>query len=162
MKTTAMKLDEIDKKILTILQHNCKISNSALAQEINLTAPAALERVKKLEKNGLILGYRAVLNKKELGKGLTCFISLHLEHHNRQEIFPLIEEGLKSLEEIEEIHLLTGRHDYLIKINIRDVDELRTFLMEKLTKIGYINEIETFLAISSISNTNANLINENE
>lgn len=157
-----MKLDAIDKKILTILQNNCKISNSALAQEINLTAPAALERVKKLEKNGLILGYRAVLNKKELGKGLTCFISLHLEHHNKQEIFPLIEEGLKSLEEIEEIHLLTGRHDYLIKINIRDVDELRTFLMEKLTKIGYINEIETFLAISSISNTNANLINENE
>jgi len=157
-----MKLDKIDKKILMILQNNCKISNAALAREIRLTAPAALERVKKLEKNGLILGYKAILNKKKLGKGLTCFIALHLEHHNKREMFPLIEKGLKKLEEIEEIHFLTGRHDYLIKVNLRDVDELREFLVEKLTKIEFINAIETFLAISSITNTNLSLIDEKE
>jgi len=62
----------------------------------------------------------------------------------------------------EGIHLVTGRHDYLIKINLRDVDELKDFIFEKLTKIEFISKVETFLSISSITNTNFKLVNEND
>lgn len=157
-----MKIDKFDKKILRMLEHNCKISNASLAREIGLTAPATLERVKKLKKNGLILGYKAILNKKKLGKGLTCFIALNLEHHSKQNTDYIIEKHLKMLKNIEEIHLVTGRHDYLIKVNLKDVDELRDFIFEKLTKIEFISKVETFLAISSITNTSFSLIDENE
>lgn len=152
------KIDEFDKKILRILQNNSKISNASLAREIGLTAPAALERVKKLQKNGFIIGYQAILNKKKLGKGLTCFIALNLEHHNKRNTDALIEKHLKRLGEIEEINLVTGRHDYLLKVNLRDVDDLREFIFEKLTKIEFISKVETFLSLSSIANPNLNLI----
>jgi len=144
--------------ILRIMQNNSKISNAALAREIGLTAPATLERVKKLQKDGFILGYKAILNKKKLGKGLTCFIALNLEHHNKLHTDTLIEKHLKKLGKIEEIHLITGRHDYLIKVNLRDVDELKEFILEKLTKIEFISKVETFLSLSSIANSNQNLV----
>ena len=153
-----LKIDKFDKNILKILQNNSKISNTAIAKEIGLTAPAALERVKKLQKNGFILGYKAVLNKKKLGKGLTCFIALNLEHHNKRNTDALIEKHLKKLGNIEEIHLVTGRHDYLLKVNLRDIDALREFIFEKLTKIEFISKVETFISLSSITNPSLNLI----
>jgi len=154
----ALIIDKFDKKILRILQKNSKISNAALAKEIGLTAPAALERVKKLQKNDIIIGYQVILNKKKLGKGLTCFIALNLEHHNKPSTDTFIEKHLKRLGEIEEINLVTGRHDYLLKVNLRDVEELREFIFEKLTKIEFISKVETFLSLSSINNPNLNLI----
>lgn len=150
-------MDEFDKDILKILQNNSKISNAALAKEIGLTPPAALERVKKLQKNGYILGYKTILNKKKLGYGLTCFIALNLEHHNKRNTDALIEKHLKKLSNIEEIHLITGRHDYLLKVNLRDIDELREFIFEKLTKIEFISKVETFISLSSITNPSLNL-----
>ncbi|MGB8951505.1 MAG: Lrp/AsnC family transcriptional regulator [Candidatus Aminicenantales bacterium] len=153
-----MNLDNFDKKILDLLSTNAKISNAALAREIGLTPPATLERVRKLEKNGFILGYKTVLDKNKLGKGLTCFVALHLAHHNKQKVFQLVENSLKKYEEIEEIHLVTGRYDYLIKIHLKNVEELREFIIEKLTKLGFISKVETFVAISSLNNANFNLV----
>ena len=157
-----LKIDKSDKKILMILQNNGKISNTKLAERISLTAPATLKRVKKLQKSGFIVGYKAILDKKKLGKGLTCFIALNLDHHGKRNTGYLIERYLKKLNEIEEIHLVTGRHDYLIKINLRDVDELKDFIFEKLTKIEFIHKVETFLSISSITNPNFKLVNEDD
>jgi Lrp/AsnC family leucine-responsive transcriptional regulator len=158
----AVKIDRFDQKILRILQENCKISNAALAKKIGLTPPAMLERVKKLEREGFILGFKAVLNKKKLGKGLTCLIALDLEHHNKRKVFNSVEENLKKLSDVENIYLVTGRYDYLITVNLRDVEELREFVAEKLTKIEFINKVETFIAISSLANSIFNFSNKNE
>ena len=158
----AVKIDRFDQKILRILQENCKISNTALAKKIGLTPPAMLERVKKLEREGFILGFKAVLNKKKLGKGLTCLIALDLEHHNKRKVFNSVEENLKKLSDVENIYLVTGRYDYLITVNLRDVEELREFVAEKLTKIEFINKVETFIAISSLANSSFNFSNKNE
>jgi Lrp/AsnC family leucine-responsive transcriptional regulator len=159
---TAVKIDRFDQEILRILQENCKISNTALAKKIGLTPPATLERVKKLEKEGFILGYQAILNKKKLGKGLACLIALDLEHHNKRKVFESVEESLKKVAEIENIYLVTGRYDYLIKVNLRDVEELREFVVKKLTKIEFIDKVETFIAISSMANLNFSFSAENE
>jgi len=156
-----LEIDRFDKRILKILSDQGKISNTALAREIGLTPPATLERVRKLERNGYIQGYKALLNKDKLGKGLTCFIALHLAHHNKRKVFNLVEQSLKKFEEVEEIHLITGRYDYLIKIHLRNVDELKEFIIAKLTKIAFISRVETFLAVSSMANSNFNLIDEN-
>jgi Lrp/AsnC family leucine-responsive transcriptional regulator len=155
-------MDRFDQKILGILQENCKISNAALAKKIGLTPPATLERLKKLENEGIILGFKAILNPKKLGKSLTCLIALDLEHHNRRKVFHSVEENLKRLTEIENIYLVTGRYDYLIKVNLRDVEELQEFLVEKLTKIEFINKVETFIAISSIPSSRFIVSNNNE
>ena len=158
-----IRIDPFDKKILSILQENGRISNADLARKIGLTAPATLERVKKLQKNGFIVGYKAILDKKKLGKGLTCFMALNLEHHKKRNTDLLVERHLKKFNNIEEIHLVTGRHDCLIKVNLRDVDELKDFIFEKLTKIEFVSKVETFLSISYIANKNFNLIdNEDE
>lgn len=154
-----MNYDEYDKGILRILYEDSKISNSALAQKISLSPPATLERVRKLRANGIIKGQRAILDKKKLGRGLTCFIALQIKHLRRQEAFQRIEERLKQLEEIEEIYFLTGRIDYLIKVNIRDIDEFREFFSAKLSKVQMIERAETFVVVSSAVNPRYNPIN---
>ncbi len=154
-----MKYDEYDKGILRILHNDSKISNSTLAQRIRLSPPATLERVKKLRMNGIILGQKAILDKKKLGRGLTCFISLQIKHLHRKEAYDRIEEHLKQLEEIEEIYFLTGKIDYLIKVNIKDIDEFRQFFIAKLSKVPMIERAETFVVVSSAINPGYNPIN---
>jgi DNA-binding Lrp family transcriptional regulator len=154
-----MNYDEYDKGILRTLYDDSKISNSALAQRINLSPPATLERVRKLRSNGIIKGQRAILDKKKLGRGLTCFIALQIKHLRRQEDYRRIEEHLERLEEIEEIYFLTGRIDYLIKVNIRDIDEFREFFIAKLSKVQMIERAETFVVVSSAVNPRYNPIN---
>ncbi len=154
-----MKYDEYDKGILRTLYENSRISNSTLAQKIRLSPPATLERVRKLRTNGIIQGQKAVLDKKKLGRGLTCFIALQIKHLHRQEAYRRIEEHLKQLEEIEEIYFLTGRIDYLIKVNVRDIDEYRDFFMAKLSKVQMIERAETFVVVSSAVNPRYNPIN---
>ena len=154
-----MKYDAFDKGILKILYEDGKISNSTLAQKIKLSPPATLERVRKLRTNGIIQGQRAILDKKKLGRGLTCFIALQIKHIHRQEHYRRIEERLKQLEEIEEIYFLTGRIDYLIKVNVRDIDEYQEFFMAKLSKVQMIERAETFVAVSSAVNPRYNPIN---
>lgn len=154
-----MDYDESDKGILKALYDDSKISNSSLAQKIGLSPPATLERVRKLRANGVIQGQRAILDKKKLGRGLTCFLALQIKHLHRQEDYQRIEEHLKQLEEIEEIYFLTGRIDYLIKVNVRDIDEFREFFMAKLSKVQMIERAETFVAVSSALNPRYNPIN---
>jgi Lrp/AsnC family leucine-responsive transcriptional regulator len=154
-----VKYDEFDKGILKILYEDSKISNSTLAKKINLSPPATLERVRKLRTNGIIQGQRAILDKKKLGRGLTCFLALQIKHLHRQEAYQRIEEHLKQLEEIEEIYFLTGRIDYLIKVNVRDIDEFREFFIAKLSKVQMIERAETFVVVSSSVNSRYNPIN---
>ncbi|HPW16749.1 MAG TPA: Lrp/AsnC family transcriptional regulator [Candidatus Aminicenantes bacterium] len=154
-----MIYDEYDKGILRILYEDGKVSNAALARRISLSPPATLERVRKLRTNGVIRGQRAVLDKTKLGRGLTCFLALQIKHLRRREDYRRVEAQLKQLEEIEEIYFLTGRIDYLIKVNIRDIDEFREFFMAKLSKVPMIERAETFVAVSSAVNPRYDPIN---
>src|SRR5512136_901881 len=138
-----MKYDEYDKGILKILYEDSKVSNSTLAQKINLSPPATLERVRKLRANGIIQGQKAILDKKKLGRGLTCFLALQI----------------KQLQEIEEIYFLTGRIDYLIQANFRDIDEFREFFIAKLSIVQMIEPAESFVVVSSAVNPRYNPIN---
>ncbi len=141
-------MDRIDRKILQILQENGRISNVSLAKQVGLTPPATLERVRKLEENGYIQSYHARLDVNKLGKGLSCIIALNLVRHEQRSIHEF-EEELKNLKEIEEIYHVTGRFDYFIKVNLKDVKALREFLVNKLTKIKRVDKAETFIILAS-------------
>jgi len=154
-----MNYDEFDEAILAALHNDSKISNFTLARKIKLSPPATLERVKKLRKNGILLGQKAILDKKKLGRGLTCFLSLQIKHLHKKEDYDLVEKHLQQLEEIEEIYFLTGRIDYLIKVNVKDIDEFREFFMAKLSRVKLIERAETFVVVSSAANPNYNPIN---
>ena len=154
-----MGYDEFDQAILVALHKDSKISNFTLARKIKLSPPATLERVRKLRKNGIILGQKAILDKKKLGRGLTCFISLQIKHPHKKEEYDLIEKDLQELEEIEEVYFLTGKIDYLIKVNIRDIDEFKQFFISKLSSVKMIERAESFVVVSSAANPNYNPIN---
>lgn len=144
-----IKLDQFDLKILEIMQQDGRISNANLAKEIGLTPPSTLERVKKLTRQGFIEGYQAKLNKKKLGRDITCFIAFNLKYHGIEDTSVNLKKDLLDIPGVEEVHLITGRYDYIIKVNLINMDDLKQFILDKLSKIEYLDRLETFIAISS-------------
>ncbi len=119
-----MILDEIDLKILEILQKNGRTRRSDLASLVGLSIPAASERMRKLEDDGYIMGYFALLDPQKLGKGLTAFVLVTVDSSKH---YPTFIEHVKPVDEIMECHSITGEGTHLIKIRCED-----TLALEKL------------------------------
>lgn len=140
-------LDSMDLNILDILQREVHISNAELARRVNLSPPATHTRVKRLENEGYIDQQVAILNQEKLGFDLLCYVFMSTDIHQAKEIEEL-ETNLKTMTEILECHCLTGAYDYLLKIVIRDRQELNRFI-RKLNKLG-ISRIQTNLSLREI------------
>jgi len=140
-------LDSMDLQILDILQREVHISNAELARLVNLSPPATHTRVKRLENEGYIDQQVAILNQEKLGFDLLCYVFMSTDIHQAKEIEEL-ETSLKTMTEILECHCLTGAYDYLLKIVIRDRQELNRFI-RKLNKLG-ISRIQTNLSLREI------------
>ncbi len=144
-----VKLDKIDKKIIEILQEDGRITNNELAKKIGLTTTPTLERVKRLEKSGVIKGYTAWINRGAIGKGLTvfCSIKLAVHHYRKLEEF---KTNIESLPEILACYNITGEYDYLLHVVVSDTKEYESFLRSKLTKIPGIVQIYTGIVLSVV------------
>ena len=140
-------LDTIDIQILDILQKESQISNAEIARRVNLSPPATHTRIKRLEGEGFINRQVAILNQEKLGFDLLCYVFMSTDIHQAKEIEEL-EASLKTMTEILECHCLTGAYDYLLKIVIRDRQELNQFI-RKLNKLG-ISRIQTNLSLREI------------
>ncbi|MGF1533638.1 MAG: Lrp/AsnC family transcriptional regulator [Bernardetiaceae bacterium] len=147
-----MKLDPIDRKILDILQHRAKITNAQLSKEVNLSPAPTLERVKKLEMQGFIESYHAKLNAQRLGLGVTTYVSIKLNRHNK-ETNQAFEEKVNQIDEIIECYFTTGTSDYLLKVVTADIDSYQRFIMEKISKIKEIDHIQTMVVLSTLKDT---------
>ena len=143
------KFDEIDKKILNILQERGRITNANLAAEVGLSPPPMLERVKKLEKNGVIDKYVALLNPQNIDKSTIVFVSLTVERH-RLKSFDLVNQQLNKFPEVLECYHISGEEDYLIKVVVKDVQEYEQFLLKKLAAIPAISRIKSNVVLSTI------------
>lgn len=137
-------MDKKDLQILTLLQENAKISNVKLAEEIGLTPPATLERVKKLEESGFITGYTARIDRDKLGYKVPVLIAVTLMKHQKQNIQAFV-DFLRSTPEIVAYFHVTGAYDYLLQVNMQDIKSLHNFLVNKLTGNEGIDKAETFL-----------------
>ncbi len=144
-----VKLDEIDKKIVSILQKEGRLSNKELAERINLTTTPTLERVRRLEKNNVIQGYTAILNKESIGKGFSAFVSVTLSVHQLN-LMGEFTDAIKSIPEILACYNTTGEGDFLLHIVAKDVKDFEQFLRAKLTTLPDVQRLHTSIVLSTI------------
>ena len=139
-------IDLIDLSILNIIQNNGRISNAELARMITMAPSGVLERIKKLEKKGIILGYEVRLNHKALGVSLVTFI-----HIKTMESVGSTEIGrqLAGIAEIQEVHWIAGEFNYLIKAKINSTDSL-TALLQKIGAIQGVTDSRTTLVLDTL------------
>ncbi|MDN4166488.1 Lrp/AsnC family transcriptional regulator [Cytophagales bacterium LB-30] len=145
-------IDETDRKILRLLQENARMTNKELAAKLDLSITPVYERVKKLERKGYIKGYSARLDHEKIGKGMMVFMHLKLQVHTHENIRHVIEE-VDHLEEVMECYHVTGETDYLLKVMVKDMPAYETFVVEKLTKIKGIANINSSIVMSTVKST---------
>lgn len=142
-----MKLDEIDLKILKRLQENGKITNLQLSKDIGLSPAPTLERVKKLESNGLIQSYHALVDESKLDLGIAAYMQISLIRQRDNAIVNFIDQ-INEIDEVMECYNVTGQADYLLKIVVKDIQAFDTLVKEKLTPIEQIRNMHSMVVIS--------------
>ncbi len=145
-------LDKISKRILTELQNDGRISNVELANRVNLSPAACLERVRKLQESGYILGYLAQLSPQLLDMGLLVFIEVVLDR-TTIDVFESFKRGVQAIPEVLECHMVAGGFDYLIKVRVKDMDAYRDFLGKSLMQLGGVRETHTYAVMEEVKNT---------
>ena len=147
-------LDEIDKLILDELQKDARITNTELARRINLSPPATLGRVKRLEENGYVQAYVALVNRKKADFDMLCFVRVRLQLHDIDQVTGF-HEAIREMPEVLECHHLTGEYDYLLKVVAHNTQGLEHFLVHRLTPIPGVAQIHTSLVLREVKNSTA-------
>ena len=147
-------LDEIDLRILGIMQREGRISNAELARQIDLSPPATLGRTKRLEEKGVIRSYAALLDSELVGFDMLCFVHVSLQLHQSQQVEGF-ERAVRVMPEVLECHHVTGEFDYLLKVAIRNRKDLERFAVERLTPVPGVARIHTSLVLSEVKATTA-------
>ena len=145
-----MNIDHVDYQILKILQADGRISNVELARQVGLAPSGVLERVRRLEKRGIIKGYEARLNSTELDHGLIAFMALKTSEPVG--VIDLARE-LVQIPEIQEVHHLAGEDCYLIKLRVRDNAALARLMRDQLSKFSAITATRTTIVLETIKET---------
>lgn len=151
-KKTVMLMDSVDKRILNELQKNAKVNMKELADELHLSKSPLYERVKRLEEEGYITRYAAIVNKEKIGKPLVVFCRLSTRAHDQESYARFVEE-IQNLEEVVECYSIGGEYDVLVKIIVKDLDTYDKFRLEKLTSIKGVAKINSTIAIREFKNT---------
>lgn len=149
----ANTLDKIDTQILAILQKNSNRTTKSIANELGMTTSPIFERIKKLEKEGYIKNYVAVLNNKKIGLKLTVFIGITLQGHTRSYLEKFVTE-INNFPEVVECHRVSGNFDYLLKLVVEDIEAYETFIISKLTLLPYLGNVQSLIALSTSKETN--------
>lgn len=144
-----VKLDDLDKRILEILQKEGRLSNKELAKRINLTTTPTLERVRRLEREGVIEGYSAQLNPNALDKGLSVFVTVTLSVHQLS-LMSEFTDAVKAIPEILSCYNTTGDGDFLLHIVAKDVKDYEHFMRTKLTTLPDVQRIHTSIVLGTI------------
>lgn len=144
-----MKIDSIDKQILTILQQDAQITNVELAGKIGISPPAMLERVKRLEKNGIIKRYVAIVDPMKVSKGIFALVSVSLSAHQLSSIDQFTRQ-IKKLDEVLECYHVAGEEDFILKIAVSSIEEYEKFILSKLTKINGVSKVNTKFVLSTV------------
>ena len=149
-----MILDSIDKQLLVLLQKDCKQTNKELSNKLNLSVTAIYERIKKLEKEGIINKYVALLKNEKIEKAFVAFCHIKLIQHT-QEYVVKFEREVANLSEVLECYHISGDYDYLLKVIVKDMEAFREFMVNKLTNINHIGSTHSMFVISEVKHTTA-------
>ncbi|MDA0693371.1 MAG: Lrp/AsnC ligand binding domain-containing protein [Proteobacteria bacterium] len=154
MTTKARKLDSIDRKLLYILQRDGRISNVELAEQVALSPTPCLERVRRLEKEGYIKQYVALLDANKLQSNTQAFIQVLLTSTTTDNL-KKFGDLMCGITEVESCHMVAGGFDYLLKIRCRDMQHYQRFLGEKLATIPLVSQTHTYVVIEEIKSETA-------
>lgn len=142
-------LDAIDARIIAALQADGRLSNHQLAGRIGLSPSPCLRRVKRLEREGYIESYRAVLQRDRVGLGFTAFVTVKIEGH-ADLAADALQDALVAMPEVVACHMVSGDSDYLLEVVVPDRESYQAFLVDKLLDLPIIKEVRSNIAIQPL------------
>jgi Lrp/AsnC family transcriptional regulator, leucine-responsive regulatory protein len=142
-------LDAIDCRIIAALQADGRLSNVELAERVGLSPSPCLRRLKRLEREGYIEAYRAVLQRSRIGLGLTVFVGVKIEGHANERALKF-EETVLAMPEIVACHMLSGDTDYLLEVVVPDLEHYQRFLVGKLLELPIVKDVRSNIAIQTL------------
>ncbi|MEM3769632.1 MAG: Lrp/AsnC family transcriptional regulator [Candidatus Bathyarchaeia archaeon] len=155
----SIKLDEKDLAILSLLQKNCKMTAKEIARKINSPITTVFAKIKRMEQQGIIKEYRAVLDHRKLDFGVTAFILASFSYRTNKEEVPLsqraIAEQISKFPEVQEVHIISGDWDILIKVKDKDVDSVGRFVIDKLRTVKGVEKTLTCMVFDTPKETTA-------
>ncbi|HEU0137742.1 MAG TPA: Lrp/AsnC family transcriptional regulator [Flavobacterium sp.] len=149
-----MTLDSTDKKLLTLLQTDSKKTTKELSAKLNLSVTAVYERIKKLEREGIILKYVVLLDKSKINKAFVVFCHIKLIQHTK-EFLTKFESEVGRLDEVLECFHVSGDYDYILKVCVENMEAYREFMVTKLTTLQHIGSTHSTFMIGQVKNTTA-------
>ena len=152
MSDIAPDLDRIDLRILNVLQSDGRVSNLKLAETVALSPTAVLARVQRLQRDGYILGYEALLNPVKLGAGMMVFVEVLLDR-TTPNVFEAFKAAVQVYPEITECHMVAGGFDYLLKTRMADMMAYRAFAGTVLWQLPGVRETRTYAVMEEVKST---------
>jgi DNA-binding Lrp family transcriptional regulator len=145
------QLDDKDLQLLRLLQKNAKLTVKELAKEVNLSTSPVFERVKRLEQEGFVKRYAAVLDAEKLNRGFTVFCQIKLKIHDRSVGYDFVKEILE-IEEVAECYNISGDFDFLLKVQVRDMKHYQDFVFNKLGSVDSIGSTHSTFVMAEVKN----------
>nr|WP_294859320.1 Lrp/AsnC family transcriptional regulator [uncultured Fluviicola sp.] len=142
-------LDSIDQQIITLLQSNGKMNNKEVANKIGLSITPTFERIKRLERIGVIQGYAALINRKAIGKDLKVVCQVSLKSHEKEGI-DVFENAIKELPEVSHAYHVAGATDYMLTIEVANMEVYQDFLKNQLARIPHIGQVNSSFVMSEL------------
>ncbi|WP_134726849.1 Lrp/AsnC family transcriptional regulator [Paracoccus luteus] len=147
-------LDATDRRILSVLQKDGRISNADLAARVNLSASACHRRVQRLEEAGFIAGYVALLNPRSLGRTTTVFVEITLSGQ-ADEVLDAFEKAVRTIPDVLECHLMAGTADYLVKVLAADTDDFARIHRQYLSRLPGVAQMHSSFSLRTVLQTTA-------
>ena len=147
-------LDRLERKILSILQRNARISNAELAEKVNLSPTPCLRRLRKLEKDGWIQGYHAKLDAQRLGYEVSALVFVKLGKNTRANSEGF-EHAIETLPQVTECCVVAGAHDYVLRVVTRSLQEYEQFLKQHLATVEQVADLESLIILGERHSTSA-------
>ena len=145
-------LDEKDNTLLTHMQNNARLTSAELGKLVNLSPSGVQKRLRKLEENGIVERYATMLNRKSLGYDLLVFVKVIIQGHTVK-LIAEFDEAICKMPEVLESHRIIGDADYLLKVVVRDREQLDQFLMERLLSLGSVARVSSYLVLKEVKET---------
>ncbi|MBK3517727.1 Lrp/AsnC family transcriptional regulator [Carboxylicivirga marina] len=148
-KYSSNTLDSTDKQLLKLLQQNAKMTTKQLAHHLNLSTTPVFERIKRLERTGIIEKYVAIINKEKVGKELVAFCNVSLKHHSH-DVIKEFESEIAKLPEVIECHHIAGMFDYTLKVITQNMDTYHNFIYNKLASVDHVGNVQSSFVMKEI------------
>lgn len=139
-------LDHTDLRILQLLQHDARLTNKEIADKIGKSVSPVYERIRKLEDEGIIQQYVAVLDKRKINKSLTAYTNVQLKEH-ADHMMKTFEKEVIKIPEVMECYHMTGQYDYLLKVALSDMDEYYGFIINKIARLPNVGTVQSFFVL---------------